>query len=325
MIQLSPEVADFLTVATHRAFALAMVGPEVAGVGPVEAAHLISLGLITRAQATNGYLVPTDEPMDPFMFAVTMGSIMVGEATEPGALRKAWEDVTALRSASLKRWIERVNFRLRVRRIAGRPLMAVRRGVVAPAHLSVQEAGAWLSARTRAGQYITAIGDKARIEVRDMVREAVADQLDWRQFEKRLNGRFGVYTRDWRRVARTELQGAYNEGAVAAAVSLGGMEQQIARVPEKDACEHCMRLFVENDRPKLFTARQLISNGTNVGRDSEHWLPTVWPVHPNCRCDTVAVPAGHGFDKRWNVVPLADVNKSAFWDPTPLSGGHTHV
>jgi hypothetical protein len=34
---------------------------------------------------------------------------------------------------------------------------------------------------------------------------------------------------------------------------------------------------------------ELIENGTNVGRARADWQPTAYPVHPNCRCDTIPV------------------------------------
>jgi hypothetical protein len=40
----------------------------------------------------------------------------------------------------------------------------------------------------------------------------------------------------------------------------------------------------------VFTVSELEGNGVNVGRSREDWLPTIFPVHPNCRCDTISVP-----------------------------------
>lgn len=303
-MNLHPEDAAVLVTAAHRAFALLMVGPEIARVDPPEAAHLVHMGLLSKREAARGYSIPgVDVDMDPFMLAVVMGSIMARESAEPGELRKAWTEVTKMRGESLKRWVDRVNLRLRIRTITGKPSIITRH--TAPEHLSTEEAAAWLSARTRAGVHITAIGERARQDVRAMTRQAIEDGINWKQFAARLNAKYGAWTRDWERVARTELQGAYNEGVVAAAVAHGGMEQRIARVPEKDACEHCKRLFLVGGVPRIFTVRELVNNGTNVGKKPENWQATVWPIHPNCRCDSVMVPSGHGFDDSWNLTPVA--------------------
>ena len=295
--------ASTLTLAAHRAFGVAMVGPVEMGVDATEAADLVRLGFLTPKEALRGWSVPgVSIPMDPFQFAVMMGSIMAEESAAPGVLAKSWAELTKLRGKSLRAWVNRVNYRLKRRIKFGEPSTVTR--YTAPDHLSPEEAGAWLSARTRAAGYITAIGEDARHEVRQMVNEAIAEQVSWRTLEKRLRARFGVWSSKWERVARTELQGAYNEGAFAAAIATKGFDALIARVPEKDACEHCLRLLLdEKGRPKIFTARELLSNGTNVGKKPAQWLATIWPIHPNCRCDTVSVPAGYGFDDSWNLVP----------------------
>lgn len=309
-----PETAEALVLAAHRAFLVQMVGPEIAGVSSTEAAELVRVGFLTEDEAAHGYLVPgIIEPVDPFQLAILMGAIMAGESAEPDTLRKAWADVTKLRATSLRRWIDRVNYRLRQRAKFGRVSGMVR--YTAPDWLTPEQAGAWHSARTRAGTYITRIAETARLEVRAMVKEAIAGRLSWPAFAAKLNGRFGSWTRDWRRVARTELQGAYNEGVVATAVSSHGFDSLIARVPEFDACEHCLRLFLdENGRPRIFTARELIANGTNVGRRDYEWRATIWTIHPNCRCDTLHVPPGHAFNSKWRLVPVDRVGKSEIPD-----------
>lgn len=291
-----------LVTAMHRAFLLLMVGPDESGIAADEAAQLVRMGLITEAQAKQGWTVPgVSVPMDPFAFAVTMGSIMSDEAADPGVLRKAWDDVTRMRSASLRKWVSRVNYRLRRRSVTGAPSRVTR--YTAPTWMSPAEAGAWLSARTRAATYITRIGDAARILVRSTVRDALAAGMAWRELSRLLISVMAGSSRDWDRVARTELQGAYNEGVLASGMTRFGSQARIARVPESDACDACKRLFLENGRPRIFTAVELTGNGTNVGRKPPQWLATVWPIHPNCRCDTVTVPPGHVFSDSWDMVP----------------------
>lgn len=295
------DAAVTLVTALHRAFLLLMVGPAQAGVSPEEAASLVRMGLITETEAVNGWVIPgVDVPMDPFQFAVMVGSVMSEEAAEPGSLRKAWDDVTRLRAASLRKWVGRINYRLRRRAQTGAPSIVTR--FTAPAWMNTQEAGAWLSARTRAANYITAIGDDARVAVRAAVRDAISEGSSWQTLAsdlKRVTERSG---RDWERVARTELQGAYNEGVLAATMSRYGAQSRVARVPESDACVHCKRLFLEDGKPRVWLASDLVRNGTNVGRKPPEWLATIWPIHPNCRCDTVTVPPGYTFSDSWDLV-----------------------
>lgn len=291
-----------LVAACHRAFLVQMVGPEIVGVTAPEAADLVAMGFLTESEAADGWTVPGIEyPVDAFMFSVLMGSVMVEEAADPGVIYKSWKDVTRLRAASLKKWVDRVRLRLKIRIEEHRPAITVR--YTASEALTPEEAGAWLSARTRAAKYITRIGEDAQRQVREIVAAAINDRLSYDQLAAQLTASFGGWKKDWTRVARTELQGAYNEGVVAAAVARSGYDTRIARVPERDACRECKNLFLEDGKPKIFVLRDVMTSGDNVGKRKQDWLGTIWPVHPNCRCDTVAVPAGYGFDRNWNLVP----------------------
>lgn len=147
-----------------------------------------------------------------------------------------------------------------------------------------------------------------RATVREVVREEVAGAIargeDAEKLASTLGHRTKRWAHNWRRVARTELRGALSEGVVIAAVRNGGPKVRITRIPEPNACEHCKRVFLDADgKPRIFTAEELIENGTNVGLQPPDWKPTIWPVHPNCECDTQEVPDGFGFDDEWLLVP----------------------
>lgn len=124
---------------------------------------------------------------------------------------------------------------------------------------------------------------------------------DWLASE--LKHATGDWARNWGRIARTELQGAYVEGVVIDAIRQEGAGARIARIPEPGACEHCRRVFLdEQGRPRIFTAEELVNNGTNVGRKAADWRATTWPVHPNCACDVQVVPPGMEFDAKGRLV-----------------------
>jgi hypothetical protein len=122
---------------------------------------------------------------------------------------------------------------------------------------------------------------------------AVAERWDERELARELADRSGVWVHNWERIARTELQGAYNEGRVYSALDRHGAGARVSRLPESDACKHCQRVFLAADgKPHIFSVEDLASNGTNVGKPAAQWQATIWPVHPNCRCDVVSVPDG---------------------------------
>ena len=191
-----------------------------------------------------------------------------------------------------------------------------------PDHVDKHFREAWIEARTRAGEYVRGLGtvvdadarpiaeeawsgeqitqeaDKdrrldRREEIRVLTAEAVAEGWSSRKLANELAKKSKDYARNWDRIANTELQGAYNDGVILDGYRIYGDDTRVARVPEDGACPDCLRLLLDkNGNPRVFTVDEMESNGTNVGRKRNNWLPTSWPIHPNCRCDTVIVPPG---------------------------------
>jgi hypothetical protein len=162
--------------------------------------------------------------------------------------------------------------------------------------MSANEAHAYESAHARAGVLAQQLRDGAvnELEVlRAATATAVAEHDDPAELAREMMRRTGDWEHNWERIARTEIQGAYNEGRVMDALENYGPDAQIAKITETRACSACLRLHRDADgKPRVFSVRELIDNGTNVGRRRSDWRPTIWPVHPNCRCDTMIVPPG---------------------------------
>lgn len=134
--------------------------------------------------------------------------------------------------------------------------------------------------------------DRLKI-IQETVGEAITTHKSAKKLARDLANKTKYYSHNWERIARTELQGVYNEGVILDAIEYYGEETQVARVTETGACPHCRRLFRNSEgKPKIFPIAELIANGTNVGRRARDWQATIWPVHPNCRCDTMVVPPG---------------------------------
>lgn len=94
------------------------------------------------------------------------------------------------------------------------------------------------------------------------------------------------WERDWARVARTELQRAYNEGVTTRLLSQSSSTgMQVYRIPSHAACPLCLRLYLRPDgSPRLYALGDLVVNNTNAGRAVKDALPVVGPTHPNCVC-----------------------------------------
>jgi len=114
-------------------------------------------------------------------------------------------------------------------------------------------------------------------------------------------------SRDWYRVAATELHHARQTGVVHAITNkLGiyshgeGPNSKVAIVPASDACQDCIRLYLENGKPKIFQLSELLQNtGTNYVRPwRSNAKPVIPPLHPNCYCMLRYVPPGWGWNDK---------------------------
>jgi hypothetical protein len=127
----------------------------------------------------------------------------------------------------------------------------------------------------------------------------------------------GDWSRDWRRVARTEMADAYNHGHLQAAlrehpVNDGVPAGEPLKVPKRLAykitqkprydgqgrllapCKHCYRLWRADDKtPRLYPLDELVRNGSNAQGDdgkprkAAEWVATIGPTHPNDLCGPV--------------------------------------
>lgn len=191
-----------------------------------------------------------------------------------------------------------------------------------PPWMSPAERGAYQRLVGRAGEYIRGLGNALSAELEDvasegwrgadiveevipeqrqemleMLREEASRELATGRDARRLAGtladRSEYYAHNWQRIAQTELQGAHNEGRVIASVEAYGEGARVARIPESGACDQCQSLLTDEDgSPRVWRVDELQANGVNVGRGRSEWQATIFPIHPNCRCDTISVPDG---------------------------------
>jgi hypothetical protein len=199
-----------------------------------------------------------------------------------------------------------------------------------PIVMSKPEQQAYNVASNRAGMYCVGLGSRygevagqaiiehddklaARLRggIKREVSEAVARRETVGQLKTRLGQMAGDWERDWGRVAATESQMAHQEGFLGAVAERYGDDELLAKVPEPDACEHCLKHYLENGKPKVRPASWWYEQGTsNAGRKSADWKPVLGAMHPWCRCQLVRVPAGWEFDDAWSLVPADDTEKS---------------
>lgn len=187
-------------------------------------------------------------------------------------------------------------------------------------------------ARNNAARYVTGLGNKIKDQItgqinnanaqstlevvqREIIKDKVEQSILKQQTRSKLASELGHalddWKRDWMRVANTETWNAKLHGEVMTILrgeaiysNTKGGDTLVFRRPAPDACSHCKRLYLKRDgvTPKVFKLRDLISNGTNVGKKVNEWQPIVGTTHPHCRCPIAVLPDGFGFDNNGNLV-----------------------
>lgn len=167
-------------------------------------------------------------------------------------------------------------------------------------------------AEERAGEYIKGIATMTMRDVKaasssaamtalravqEGVMQTVANRETASELKTRLFDILDDASRDWRRVASTELNnaiqfGVYNE---IRETSDEGDDQLVYKLPNPDACKHCKRVYLMPDgiTPRVFKLNQLADS--NIGLKADSWQPTIGAVHPWCQCQIVVIPEGYNF------------------------------
>lgn len=143
-------------------------------------------------------------------------------------------------------------------------------------------------------------GETALRKVQDGVKQAIVNRETRTELASNLFNIIDNKSRDWLRVAHTEINGAIQNGVYREIrdASDDGADQLVYKLPNPDACPHCKRVYLKSDgiTPKIFKLSQLAD--TNVGLKARDWKPTIGSVHPWCNCQLMVVPEGYDFKER---------------------------
>lgn len=300
--------AVVLTNYHHEAWAVEVLG-DAADLQSEELELLVRGGYLSPEYVHGRPVSGMRHNVDPWMFSVLIGTLL-GDATP--------ERIPEMRNWPLSRWKRAIDALLDERahqdlskglsdwiRAAGSGIQNIvaklRRRLK---QLSGQETATYAHVQSRVGTYVTKLSEEAKAKVREIVQASVGEGLSATQLMLRLSSAFRGQSRDWLRVARTEMQAANNEAVATQALEEDGPTARVARVPEHDACEKCLELYLDSSgKPRIWELSDLIANGTNFGRKQSQWQATLYPLHSNCRCGLVRVPPGYEFDASWNLVP----------------------
>lgn len=136
--------------------------------------------------------------------------------------------------------------------------------------------------------------------IKEGVKRGIVERDTTKLIAAKISNQLNDWSRDWNRIVETEYQGVFNMGRVQSYMREGdGSNALIYFDVYPGACRHCIRLYLTagiGSEPKLFTAEELIGNGTNIGRRVADWKPTIiTAVHPFCYDDKVEVLTNKGW------------------------------
>jgi hypothetical protein len=154
----------------------------------------------------------------------------------------------------------------------------------------------------------------ARIEAEGVSRGFSAEYFD-NAFRSTINRQVsdighltGDWSRDLERVVQTEMTAASHSAQTESweeqedeHFRATGQARDILvfRLPRGDACRYCIELYLDGGAPRLFKMKELLGNGTNVGKKRAAWMPIEGPTHPFCGCSLHRVPAILDMPKSW--------------------------
>ena len=224
----------------------------------------------------------------------------IEEAFSFGMLAAANSDqrVKGMRYADFKKFVHSKNFV---------PLTAKEKAAIE--HLKYQSFSDLASSKSKVKSDVNVImlnEDKAyRTKFEEVTREAAIRTVEMRgsvrDMVSEMGNRTGKWERDLGRIAEYTLHNAYEEGRAAALEREYGKDVYVYKDVYPGACKHCIKHYLTGglgSKPVTFKLSELRTNGTNVGRKADGWLPTLGPLHPYCRCTVNEIPEGYVWDDK---------------------------
>jgi hypothetical protein len=130
-------------------------------------------------------------------------------------------------------------------------------------------------------------------KLRAIVKDKAIKAVEYRQTAAQLASELGHATddweRDWLRIAYYLTHEAYNTGRAKSIFKEHGDEAEVWFAVLDGACKHCRELYLTDpddpdSEPIVFKLKDLIANGSNIGRKAADYKATIAPIHPYCRC-----------------------------------------
>lgn len=148
------------------------------------------------------------------------------------------------------------------------------------------------------------IDQKQRLAYEKTIKNEVTKAIAERQSINELASELGHKTKDWSRdfdrIADYTMHNAYQHGIASQMLKTHGEDCDVFYSVYAQACKHCVRIYLTDgvgSEPKHFKLKDILANGSNIGRKVDDWLPSVSPLHPWCRCTMNIIPENGIWDK----------------------------
>lgn len=119
-----------------------------------------------------------------------------------------------------------------------------------------------------------------------------------REIANDISRKTGDWSRNFDRIVDYQCNSAYQAGRLAS-IERRDKSLLVYKKVFATGCKHCVKLYLSHgvgSEPVNFTIEQLRANGTNIGRKTDEWKPTVDSTHPHCRCLIFERPK----NSKWN-------------------------
>lgn len=144
--------------------------------------------------------------------------------------------------------------------------------------------------------------------IRKETKKAIRERKTVQELSSTLAKRTGDYARDFDRIAQYVLHDAYQNGIASQLLKQHGEDVEVFYSVYPGACEHCIEIYLTDGKgsePKIFKLKDIIANGTNIGKKVKDWKSSIAPCHPWCRCTINLKPENTIYDvekKRFTLV-----------------------
>ncbi len=149
--------------------------------------------------------------------------------------------------------------------------------------------------------------------IRHEIIQGTEDRKSRRVIAKEIARLTGDWSRNFNKSVQYISHTALNQGRAAILqrrYQQSGKEPRMYFLVQNDACPHCVKLYLKNGEPIIFTLKELQDNGSNIGRKQSEWKATLSAVHVHCRCTVTEYIEGTVWDGKKFAFPKNQPYKS---------------